>query len=124
MKPRTMTVEIRTEPSIHTRFSLIGLMNVKMQHIMVDALGPCPVSQQFQISRRLPECKTGSKSLRRDEVLTVSMCGRGSSSALHRIGALFTIRQPKFSADLMAGSAVIEKLTGKSPMAVIFQPKR
>ena len=120
LEPGVVAIELGAEPGVHPGQAVLpGLVDVHMEHPMVDALRQRPVAAPLERPGRALEQHPAGKGLCMDNGLPV---GVGGGRGAPQFDTAQVSRGPEFPAQLVRLPSVLQKLRRIAPMAVILQP--
>ena len=120
VEPAVVAVELVAEPGVAAGLAVVGLLDVQVQEVGVDALAEEAVCPLFHLAGIAVERRaSGSAGFRPDAVLAVDVPARGG-------GAVFDVAEssltPVFAGYLVTPAAVQQELAREAPVPVALQP--
>ena len=120
LEPGVVPVELGAKPGVHAGPAVFGrLVDIDMQDELVDALAEGPIAALLQTPRRAQEERPARERFREHGSHAIDM---GGGRRVPQFDASQAAGLPKLAADLIAVTAVEQKLARETPVAIVFEP--
>ena len=114
-------MEGRPKPGVLARHTVTGLMRIDMQDKMINPLAEQFFTPGLDSIGVMFELETAGEGLGVDSALSVDMPGRTCRPTFDT--AKFTVTGPKLATNHIALTAIAQKISGKSPVAIVLAPQ-